>query len=45
MERVAEKYLKENGKLPSKDTDVIPAYLETEFVLAGPGEGQWSWCW
>lgn len=42
--RVAEKYLKKNGKLPSKGTDVISAYLETEFVLVGPGEGQWSWC-
>lgn len=42
--RVAEKYLKKNGKLLRKGPDVIPAYLETEFVLVGPGEEPWSWC-
>lgn len=42
--RVAEKYLKKNGKLPSKGTDVSPDDLEAEFVLEGPGEEQWSWC-
>lgn len=44
MVRVAEKYLKKNGKLPSKGTDVSPDDLEAEFVLEGPGEEQWSWC-